>query len=98
MWPQDTSKKTKMTKLNIYCLFDKTGSLHAVYSSIKAAHRDALKLCNSGLHAVFIVYDSQRITPNPTVLRNIFKGETDVKIDYFSDNSKITLLKTSLRE
>lgn len=75
-----------------------SGSLHAVYSSIKAAHRDALKLCNSGFSAVYLVYKSERVSPNPTILRNIFKGETDVKIDYFSDNNKITILKTSLRE
>jgi len=87
-----------MTKLNIYCLFDRTGSLYAVYSSIKAVHRDALKLCNSGIFPVYVNYESEKKSPNPTLLRNIFKGETDVKIDYFSDNGKITILKTSLRE
>jgi hypothetical protein len=87
-----------MTKLNIYCVFDKTQALYGVYSSIKAAHRDALKLCNSGYSPVVVFHNSERKTPNATLLRNIFKGEIDVKVDYFSDNSKITILKTSLRE
>ena len=32
------------------------------------------------------------------VLRNIFKGEIDVKVNYISDKSKITILKTSIKE
>jgi len=95
---QRVNTKTNMTKLNIYCLFDRTQSLHGVYSSIKAVHRDALKLCNSGFSPVYTFYNSERVSPNPTLLRNIFKGEIDVKVDYFSDNSKITILKTSIKE
>lgn len=87
-----------MTKLNIYCLFDKDDFLHGVYSSIKSVHRDALKLCNSGHSGVFVRYDNQSIRPNITLLRNIFKGEIDVKVFYYSDNTKITILKTSIKE
>ena len=28
-----------MTKIYIYCLFERDGALHGVYSSLKAAHR-----------------------------------------------------------
>jgi len=87
-----------MTKINIYCLFDNHQSLCGVYSSIKAVHRDGLKLCNDGHSAVHIRYNGEYQKPNVTMLRNIFKGETDVKIDYLSDKTKITILKTSIKE
>tara|TARA_B100000886_G_C20382180_1_gene474396 strand:+ start:686 stop:949 length:264 start_codon:yes stop_codon:yes gene_type:complete len=87
-----------MTKLNIYCLFDSDDALFGVYSSIKAVHRDALKICNNGFSGVYIRYDGESITPNITLLRNIFKGEIDVKVNYISDKSKITILKTSIKE
>ena len=87
-----------MTKLNIYCLFDKEQALHGVYSSIKAVHRDALKLCNNGFSGVFVKYNGEVTKPTITLLRNIFKGETDVKVNYVSDNSRITILKTNIKE
>tara|TARA_B100000989_G_scaffold46334_2_gene29905 strand:+ start:6388 stop:6651 length:264 start_codon:yes stop_codon:yes gene_type:complete len=87
-----------MTKINIYCLFDGRDSLYGVYSSIKAAHRDALKLCNTGNSGVFIRFDDASIKPTVTILRNIFKGEIDIKVNYFSDKSKVTILKTNIKE
>lgn len=87
-----------MTKINIYCLFDTHGSLHGVYSSIKAVHRDALSLCNKGHSSVYIHHPSGDRIPNVTLLRNLFKGEMDVKIRYFSDKARATILKTGLRE
>lgn len=87
-----------MTKLNIYCLFDSDDALYGVYSSIKAVHRDALKICNKGFSSVYLRYDGESRTPNITMLRNIFKGEIDVKVNYVSDKSKITILKTSIKE
>ena len=87
-----------MTKINIYCLFDNQQSLYGVYSSIKAVHRDALKLCNDGHSSVKINHAGSRATPNITMLRNIFKGETDVKVNYASDKTQITILKTSIKE
>ena len=93
-----TILKIKMTKLNIYCLFDSRQALYGVYSSIKAVHRDAIKLCNNGFSGVYINYDGETQKPNVTLLRNIFKGEIDVKVNYLSDKSKITILKTSIKE
>ncbi len=87
-----------MTKLNIYCLFDNDDSLHGVYSSIKSVHKDALKLCNSGHSGVFIRYDNKSVKPSITMLRNIFKGEIDVKVFYYSNKTKITILKTSIKD
>jgi hypothetical protein len=87
-----------MTKLNIYCLFDKKQALYGVYSSIKSVHKDALKLCNDGHRGVFIRYEEQSIKPDIKLLRNIFKGEFDIKVDYYSDNSKVTILKTNIKD
>ena len=87
-----------MTKLNIYCLFDSHQALHGLYSSIKAVHRDALKLCNNGFSEVYIYNENQPKKPTVTLLRNILKGEFDVKVHYYSDKSKITILKTSIKE
>jgi hypothetical protein len=87
-----------MTKINIYCLFDNDQTLSGIYSSIKAVHRDALKLCNNGFSGVLVKHNGELTKPNITLLRNIFKGEIDVKVNYFSDNSKITILKTNIKE
>ncbi|MAH50862.1 hypothetical protein CMI37_33910 [Candidatus Pacearchaeota archaeon] len=87
-----------MTKIYIYCLFEKDEVLHGVYSSIKAAHRDAIKLCNKGGSAVYLQQGDGVITPTITALRNIFKGALDIKIKYYSDKSHATILKTKLRE
>tara|TARA_Y100001937_G_C7025902_1_gene287735 strand:- start:378 stop:641 length:264 start_codon:yes stop_codon:yes gene_type:complete len=87
-----------MTKLNIYCLFDKYDTLYGVYSSIKAVHRDALKICNDGNRGVYVSLNNEIVKPNVTVLRNIFKGEIDVKVSYLSDNSRATILKTNIKE
>ena len=87
-----------MTNINIYCLFDKGGALHGVYSSIKAVHRDALKLCNTGHSGVFIKHAGGTEKPTLTLLRNLFKGEMDVKVTYLSIEARVTILKTGLKE
>lgn len=87
-----------MTKINIYCLFDEKNELHGVYSSIKAVHRDALQLCNKGISGVYMREGGQMRKPSLTHLRNTFKGEMDVKINYISDAATVTILKTGLRE
>jgi len=87
-----------VTNINIYCLFDKDGSLHGVYSSIKAVHRDALRLCNTGHSGVFLRQPDGAKKPTITLLRNIFKGEIDVKVTYVSDKSQVIILKTGLKE
>ena len=87
-----------MTKIYIYCIFENNESLCGVYSSIKSAHRDAVKLCNNGTSGVYVNHQGKSMQPDLTLLRNIFKGEIDIKVSYFSGTSKVTILKTKLRE
>ena len=88
-----------MTKIYIYCLFDKDGVLEGVYSSLKAVHRDAMKLCNRGLAPVKLVYGAnKRVAPSLTILRNVFHGEIDTTVSYVSDSNRATILKTKLKE
>ena len=87
-----------MTNIYIYCVFEGDQVLHGVYSSIKAAHRDAVKLCNQGNSRVYIRHDGEGKIPTVTMLRNIFKGEMNIKIKYWSDAKSATILKTRLRE
>ena len=87
-----------MTNINIYCLFDGTDQLHGVYSSIKAIHRDAIQLCNQGVSSVYMHDKSGTKKPTLTHLRNVLKGEMDVKVRYFSDACTVTILKTGLKE
>lgn len=87
-----------MTNINIYCLFDKEESLHGVYSSIKAVHRDALKICNQGISGVFVRSEAGMEKASIGFLRNLFKGEMDKKVKYVSDYGEVTILKTGLRE
>ncbi|MEK9770231.1 MAG: hypothetical protein VW683_15065 [Betaproteobacteria bacterium] len=79
-------------------MFDSDGALHGVYSSIKAVHRDALKICNKGISGVYMRTDEGMSKPTITLLRNIMKGELDVKVNYYSENVKVTILKTGLKE
>lgn len=87
-----------MTNIYIYCVFEKDQQLHGVYSSIKAAHRDAIKLCNKGNTSVYIRHEGQSIVPTIRMLRNIFKGALDIKVKYASNSMSATVLKTKLRE
>lgn len=87
-----------MTNIYAYCLFDRNDNFHGVYSSIKAIHRDALKLCNKGDSEVFLKTESGPIKPSLALLRKIFKGEIDTKVHYVSDGAEIKILKTTLRE
>lgn len=88
-----------MTKLYIYCLYDKDDALVGVYSSLKAVHRDAIKICNTGFSPVLVNYGNGEMQPTSlTLLRNLFKGVVDTKVTYRSDNSKAIILKTKLRE
>ena len=87
-----------MTKIYIYCIFEGGDVLHGVYSSLKAAHRDAVSLCNSGPRGVYIVTDGRPIRPDLKTIRNIFAGEFDIKLNYYSDDKMVTILKTKLKE
>ena len=88
-----------MTKIYCYCLFDGQGRFQGVYSSVAAVHRDAMKTCNKGFSPVFVKYGDDSTQPTSlTLLRNLFKGEVDIKVTYVSDASKAVILKTKLRE
>lgn len=86
-----------MTKIYIYCLFD-MNSFAGVYSSLKAAHRDALKLANRGTSPVYLIYDDTSAKPSLTLLRNIFKGRCDVDVKYRTDKTSVMIYKTKLKE
>jgi len=87
-----------VTKIYTYCLFDRDDVFHGVYSSLKAVHRDAIKICNKGHSHVLLEFKGNYETPTLTRLRNIFKGECDLVINYFSDGGGAKILKTKLRE
>ncbi len=87
-----------MTKIYIYCLFEGGDVLHAVYSSLKSAHRDALKLANRGTRGVHIRYGDEKVEPTLKQIRNIFAGEFDIKVDYYSELTRVSILKTKLKE
>ena len=86
-----------MTKIYIYCLFD-VDKFVGVYSSLKAVHRDALKLSNKGFSNVFMIYEDKMSRPSLTELRNIFKGKFDIEVKYRTDNTLIKIYKTKLKE
>jgi len=87
-----------MTKIYIYCLFEGADTFHGVYSSLKAVHRDALKLCNKGPEQIYVKLHDEYQAPSLTLLRNTFKGEFDVKVLYQSGPHSATIVKTKLRE
>mgnify|MGYP003120801262 FL=1 len=87
-----------MTKIYTYCLLEGGDVLHGVYSSLKAAHRDALKLANTGARAVHIKHEGNTVVPSLKLIRNIFAGEFDIRVDYYSDSKMVSILKTKLKE
>ena len=87
-----------MTKIYAYCLFDTMNNFAGAYSSLKAVHRDALKLSNRGHSNVYMVYNNTAIKPTLTDLRNTFKGKCNVEVRYRTDNTSIRIYKTKLRE
>ena len=79
-------------------MFDKFDNFLGVYSSLKAVHRDAVKICNQGASGVYMKLDG-RATPASLVnLRNTFKGLCDVEMRYFSDAQLVKIFKTKLKE
>ena len=87
-----------MTKIYIYCIFEGGDNFRGVYSSLKSAHRDALKMCNIGNRGVYIRQNGESVHPTLKMIRNIFAGEFDIKLNYYSDDKMITVLKTKLKE
>jgi len=87
-----------MTNIYIYCLFDGVGQFMGVYSSIKAAHRDAVKLANNGRSKVYMQTEEGLSEPDLSFLRNIFKGKCDIIVKYRGGKTTSAILKTKLKE
>ena len=87
-----------MTNIYIYCLFDSFDRFLGVYSSLKAAHRDALKYCNKGVTPIYFIAEGQATIPSLTTTRNFFKGKCDVIAEYRSDRVGSKIFKTKLQE
>lgn len=87
-----------MTKIYIYCLFDEKDLFWGVYSSLKAVHRDALKLANQGRVPVFMETEAGPLVPSLTALRNTFKGHCDVWVKYRAGKTGAKIIKTKLKE
>ncbi len=87
-----------MTKIYIYCLFDRYDHFLGVYSSLKAVHRDAVKLCNTGYSNVWMIDAGVKKDCTLVNLRNIFKGKYDYEIRYASDSAGVKIFKTKLKE
>ena len=87
-----------MTKIYVYCLFNTTDEFMGAYSSLKAVHRDALRLSNRGFSSVYLAHDGALSSPTLTGLRNTFKGKCDVEVKYRTNNTSIRVYKTKLKE
>lgn len=87
-----------MTKINIYCLFERDDNFYGVYSSLKAAHRDAVKLCNRGNARVFLEVAGQYVEASMQNLRSVFNGEMNVQVRYTAGEYAAKIVKTKLRE
>ena len=87
-----------MTKIYIYCLFDEHGGFHGAYSSLKAIHRDAIKLANRSSVPVYIEGEYGPISPTLTKLRNLFKGKCDITVRYRGGPYYADITKTRLTE
>ena len=87
-----------MTKIYIYCLFGKFDQFLGVYSSIKAVHRDALKVCNQGGSQIYMYHEGKYVAPSLVKLRNIFKGQCDMEIKYYAKGALAKIYKTKLKE
>ena len=87
-----------MTKLYIYCLFERDDIFHGVYSSLKSAHRDALKMANKGPTGVHIKHNGDYLAPTLPILKKIFNGEVDIIVQYISSAARATIIKTKLKE
>jgi enoyl-[acyl-carrier-protein] reductase (NADH) len=87
-----------VTKIYTYCLFDGQQAFHGVYSSLKAVHRDAVRLCNRGGGRVIMEYGGAVEAASLTRLRNLLKGACEVQVRYGAAPHNATIIKTKLKE
>ena len=86
------------TKINIYCLFEVDGNFCGVYSSLKAAHREALKICHKGAREVLLEVNGHYQEATFAHARSLFQGTTDTKIRYVAGRYGAGIVKTKLKE
>ena len=79
-------------------MFDKFDNFLGVYSSLKAVHRDAIRICNQGTSRVYMNLDGTTKAATLIDLRNAFKGICDVELKYFSNAQFVKIFKTKLKE
>ena len=87
-----------MTKIYIYCLFDRFDKFLGVYSSLKTVHRDAVRYCNKGNSRVILQADGRFQDASLANLRNLFKGRVDYEVMYCNERQGVEVLKTNLTE
>ncbi len=87
-----------MTNIYIYCVFDGYGTFVGVYSSLKAAHRDALKAANNGNSEIYVQTEKGFEKPSLASLRNLLKGKCDIVVNYRGGGTTSKILKTKLKE
>jgi len=87
-----------MTKIYIYCLFDRFDKFLGVYSSLKTVHRDAVRYCNKGNSRVILQADGRFQDASLANLRNLFKGRVDYEVMYCNERQGVKVLKTNLTE
>ncbi len=87
-----------MTKIYTYCLFDNQDTFHGVYSSLKAVHRDAMRICNRTTSNVVMEYEGRIESASLTRLRNLLKGVCEVQVSYGSAPHTAKIIKTKLKE
>tara|TARA_Y100000296_G_C5126478_1_gene233155 strand:+ start:671 stop:940 length:270 start_codon:yes stop_codon:yes gene_type:complete len=89
-----------MTKIYVYCLFDRQDTFHGAYSSLKAVHRDALKIANKGNSEVVMEAPFANKTDKASLvgLRNVFKGKYGVQVYYRCGTNAAKIIKMKLKE
>jgi hypothetical protein len=89
-----------MTKIYIYCLFDRQDTFYGAYSSLKAVHRDALKIANRGNSEVimFAPFVDKSDKASLVSLRNVFKGQCEVQVYYKAGSHAAKIIKMKLKE
>jgi hypothetical protein len=91
-------RRRTVTKIYTYCLFDGSGTFYGVYSSLKAIHRDALKLANKGPLEITVNIGGIEQKPTIKLLWNTFKGVCDVQVEYRCGSHTAKIIKTRLKE
>ena len=79
-------------------MFDEADVFYGVYSSIKAVHRDALKITNKANFPVYMETPAGIVAPSLTILRNTFKGKCDIVVFYRAGRNMAKVIKTKLKE